>query len=64
MSNDKYITVDEMAAYLHVSAKHVRQYFVQDRRVRWIQLGRRYLIERRSLAEWEAANTKRVARRV
>jgi excisionase family DNA binding protein len=63
MSNDKYITVAELAKYLKMTEKFVRKYFIARNKVQYIKFDRKYLIDRASFEAWESAKLKRVHKR-
>lgn len=63
LSTDEYITPIEIAKRLHMDPKTVREIFIGGRQVRFLKLGRKYLIVKKSFLEWEEANQSRVLAR-
>lgn len=63
LNPDKYLTPQEIADYLRMNVKSVREYFIKGRRVRYLQVGHKYLILKSSFLDWEETHCTHVVNR-
>lgn len=63
IANDEYITATDIAKRLHMDPKTVREMFIVGRQVRYLKIGRKYLIVKKSFLEWEEQHQTRVLSR-
>lgn len=63
IASDEYITATDIAKRLHMDPKTVREMFIVGRQVRYLKIGRKYLIVKKSFLEWEEQHQTRVLSR-
>lgn len=60
---DKYITIQEIAIRMKVCYRTAREFFIKERRIPYMKIGRSYLILKKAFEEWEKENMTKVARK-
>lgn len=54
---NKFVTVPELAAYLHMRRQAVIDYFIKKDKVLWEKVSNRYRIDLASFRRWEKLHT-------
>jgi excisionase family DNA binding protein len=62
IATDVYLTIQEIAERLRVDEKTVREHLISGRKVQFLTIGRKILVDRRSYLGWEELNKTTVRR--